>query len=244
MPESGGANALPGSPSAVGTRGSGPAITDSSSARSPTVRAIGPDVEVVSQWFSFGQVGTRPRLGRNPTTPQNDAGLRRLPPMSDPSASGTIPDASAEAAPPLEPPAERLGSTGFRVVPKTRLNVCEPAANSGTFVLPISTAPACRIRSTTRSSVVATWSAKRGEPYVVRHPAAAWVSFTANGSPCSGPTGWPRARCSSAAAAPDRARSSSRETIAFSSGLRSAIRARCSSSSSRAEICRFRTASA
>ena len=138
--------------------------------------------------------------------------------MSEPSASGTIPAASAAAAPPLEPPAERLGSRGLRVVPKTRLKVWEPAANSGTLVRPISTAPARRIRSTTRSSRSGTWSAKSGEPYVVRQPATSWVSLTANGSPWSGPTGQPRARWSSAAAAPARARSSSSDTIAVSAG--------------------------
>ena len=84
-----------------------------------------------------GHCGTRPSEGRSPTTPQNDAGLRSEPPMSEPSASGTIPDASAHAAPPQEPPADRVGSTGLRVVPKIVLNVCEPAANSGTLVLPI-----------------------------------------------------------------------------------------------------------
>ena len=99
-----------------------------------------------------------------PTTPQNDAGLRSEPPMSEPSANGTIPDASAHAAPPLEPPAERDGSTGLRVTPKTVLNVWDPAANSGTLVLPTNTAPARRIRSTRRSSWSATESAKIGEP--------------------------------------------------------------------------------
>ena len=32
-----------------------------------------------------------------PTTPQNDAGWRSEPPMSDPSASGTMPEARAAA---------------------------------------------------------------------------------------------------------------------------------------------------
>ena len=236
-PARGSRNAAPGSASAVGTRTSGPAITDSSSARSPTLRASGPLVEVTSQKLSVGHAGTRPSDGRSPTTPQNDAGLRSEPPMSEPSASGTIPARRAHAAPPLEPPAERVGSTGLRVVPKTVLNVCEPAANSGTLVLPMVTAPAVRIRSTTSSSASGTWSAKSGEPYVVRHPATSWVSLNANGRPWRGPSRSPAVVASSAAAALRRARSSSSETIALSSGLRSAIRARCRSSSSRAEIC-------
>ena len=116
------------------------------------MRAIGPPTDVVSHWLYAGHCGTRPRLGRRPTTPQNDAGLRSEPPMSEPSASGTMPDASAQAAPPEEPPADRVGSTGLRVVPKIVLKVCEPAANSGTLVLPITVTPARRTRSTISSS--------------------------------------------------------------------------------------------
>ena len=181
------------------------------------MRASGPEMPSASQWFSLGQAGTRPRLGRSPTTPQNDAGLRSEPPMSEPSASGTIPAASAHAAPPLDPPALRVGSTGLRVVPKTVLNVWLPAANSGTFVFPIGTAPARRIRSTTSSSWVGTLSRRSGEPYVVSHPATSWVSLNAHGSPCSGPRSSYGVR--SASLAPSRARSSSRDTIAFSCGV-------------------------
>src|SRR5207342_2691040 len=172
-----------------------------------------PLVPVVSQRLSVGHDGTLPSDGRSPTTPQNDAGLRSEPPMSEPSASGTMPARRAHAAPPLEPPADRVGSTGLRVVPKTVLKVWEPAANSGTLVLPIGTAPAARIRATTRSSRSGTWSANSGEPYVVRQPATSWVSLNAKGSPCRGPTASPRAVAASACSAPARARSSSRLTI-------------------------------
>ena len=190
---SGAAKVAPGSPRAWGARASGPAITDSSSATSPTFRAIGPVTPIVSQWLRAGQSGTRPNEGRRPTTPQNDAGLRNEPPMSEPSASGTMPAARAAAAPPLDPPADRLRSAGLRVVPKIVLKVCDPAANSGTFVLPSSTTPAPRIRSTARVSASGTKSAWSGEPNVVRQPATGCVSFTANGRPCSGPTGSPAA---------------------------------------------------
>ena len=67
-----------------------------------------------------------------------------------------MPQASATAAPPLLPPADRLRSYGFRVGPNTRLNVCEPAPNSGTLVLPRVITPAARIRSMTRSSSAGT----------------------------------------------------------------------------------------
>ncbi len=151
-PCSGGANAEPGVSSDIGARRDGPAITDSRSARSSTFLAIGPPTEVSSQPFTAGHVGTLPRLGRSPTTLLNEAGLRSEPPMSLPSASGTMPLARAAAAPPLEPPADLVTSYGLRVVPKTRLNVCDPAAHSGTFVFPMTTAPAPRMRSATRSS--------------------------------------------------------------------------------------------
>ena len=241
-PDTGGPKEEPGSPRASGARASGPASTERSSARSPTLRAIGPPVDIVTACRLEGHWGTRPREGRNPTTPQNDAGLRNEPPRSDPSARGTIPEARAQAAPPLEPPADRLGSTGLRVVPKTVLKVWEPAANSGTFVRPSGTTPAPRTRCTISSSRFGTWFAKSGEPYVVRQPATSCVSLNANGRPWRGPSAAPPASASSAANAPARARSSSSETIALRVGLRSEILARCRSISSRAEISPVRTA--
>ena len=85
--------------------------------------------------------------------------------MSEPSASGTMPDGQGAGRSPAGPArGERAGPTGLRVVPKTRLKVCEPAANSGTLVLPITTTPARRTRSTTSSSRSGTWSARSGEP--------------------------------------------------------------------------------
>ena len=63
-----------------------------------------------------------------------------------------MPQASATAEPPDDPPQVRDRSHGFRVVPKTVLNVCDPAPNSGVFVLPSITAPASRIRQTGSAS--------------------------------------------------------------------------------------------
>jgi hypothetical protein len=53
---------------------------------------------------SYG-CGSVPRPALTPTSPQNDAGIRIEPPPSDPGAIGTMPDATAAAEPPLEPPA-------------------------------------------------------------------------------------------------------------------------------------------
>src|SRR5215210_7609918 len=112
---------LPGSEIASGERGSGPEIAPSISATSRTVRAIGPSVESWDQAAWEGHEGTLPRDGLKPTTLQKDAGLRREPPMSLPSAMGTIPQARAAAAPPLEPPQVLVVSYGLRVSPNTSL---------------------------------------------------------------------------------------------------------------------------
>ncbi len=121
VPLTGGAKFAPGSASASGTRASGPAMTLSNSATSPTVRPIGPPTEVVSHWFSLGHSGTLPRLGRRPTTPQNDAGLRSDPPMSDPSASGTMPAARAHAGSPAGPARAAAGIDRVEGGPEDRV---------------------------------------------------------------------------------------------------------------------------
>src|SRR4051812_19925381 len=90
--------------SEIGERASGPEIEAMNKAISWTVRAIGPTTAKLNQAETLGQFGTRPAEGRNPTTLQKLAGLRRLPPRSGPPASGSIPQASAAAAPPLLPP--------------------------------------------------------------------------------------------------------------------------------------------
>jgi hypothetical protein len=51
----------------------------------------------------------------------NAAGLRSDPMKSLPSATGTMPSASATAAPPLLPPADSAGSHALRVRPNTSL---------------------------------------------------------------------------------------------------------------------------
>ena len=62
--------------------------------------------------------------------------------MSEPSAIGSMLVASATAAPPLLPPQVLPRSYGFSVAPNTGLKVCDPAPNSGVFVLPTTIAPA------------------------------------------------------------------------------------------------------
>ena len=48
--------------------------------------------------------GTSPGVPRMETTPQKDAGVRKLPPVSDPVQMGAIPVAKATAEPPEETP--------------------------------------------------------------------------------------------------------------------------------------------
>src|SRR5690349_11928760 len=106
--------------------------------------------------FRAGTLATRPRLGLSPTTPHTADGMRIEPARSLPSAIGEIPAATAAAAPPLEPPAFMPRFHGFRVWPKILLSVTPLQPNSGVFVLPITTAPACRVRVTVRASSAGT----------------------------------------------------------------------------------------
>jgi hypothetical protein len=72
------------------------------------------------------------------------AGTRIEPPPSLAWAAGTIPAATATAAPPEEPPAERDRCQGFRVAPKRADSVVVVMPSSGVAVLPKMTRPARR----------------------------------------------------------------------------------------------------
>jgi len=71
----------------------------------------------------FGPLGTRLRLGFRPTRPQHDDGMRIDPPPSLACAIGAMPDATAAAAPPLDPPGVWSVFQGLRVTPSARLSV-------------------------------------------------------------------------------------------------------------------------
>src|SRR3546814_1932820 len=60
-----------------------PAIASRNSAQSATVRAIGPCTASGLKARDVTPRGTRPAVGRSPTTPQKDAGMRSEPPMSE-----------------------------------------------------------------------------------------------------------------------------------------------------------------
>ena len=57
-----------------------------------------------------------PKVGFSPTTPQKAAGRMIEPPVCVPTASGTIPAATAAAEPWDEPPGVWPGSCGLRVL--------------------------------------------------------------------------------------------------------------------------------
>lgn len=89
------------------------------------------------------------------------------PPMSLPCASGTMPDVTATAAPPLDPPGVRERSHGLSVRPCTALSVNQRMASAEELLRPIRIAPARRSVATCGLSVVATVSLKAATPWVV-----------------------------------------------------------------------------
>ena len=62
-----------------------------------------------------------PKLGLCPNTPDNADGTRTEPPMSVPSSKLVMPQATAAAAPPDEPPGVRSNAHGLLVVPNIEL---------------------------------------------------------------------------------------------------------------------------
>ncbi len=91
-------------------------------------------------------------MGLTPTTPHSAAGWRIEPPVSEPSASGANPAATAADDPPDEPPGTREVSCGLRVGPNAEFSVELPMANSSRFVFPTTIAPAAASFSTTVAS--------------------------------------------------------------------------------------------
>ena len=108
---------------------------------SATVRVSTPSIPS-GESPSSGAAEIRPRLGFRPTSPQQAAGMRIEPPPSLPCATGTIPAATAAAAPPEEPPGVRCRSHGLRVGPNRRASLTGRMPYSGSVVVPTITKPA------------------------------------------------------------------------------------------------------
>src|SRR5213082_1094555 len=131
-----------------------------------------------------GYAGTRPNEGLSPGMPQNIDGMRMDPAPSVPTASGPMPEATAAAAPPDDPPGVIRGFHGLRVMPVKRLSVVPLIPNSGVLVLPNNTAPASRNRALTGASTshVCFGSIVR-EPRSVGHPRVRIKSLIDTGTP-------------------------------------------------------------
>src|SRR6202166_3646069 len=140
-----------------------------------------------------------------PTTPHKAAGWRIEPPVSEPSASGARPAATAAADTPADPPGARSGAWGLRGGQNAEFSVEDPMANSSRLVLPITTAPAARRRSTTVASYGGRQPSRIRDEHVVGTPRVHMLSFNATGTPASGPGSSPAATFRSTWAAPRRA---------------------------------------
>ncbi len=92
-------------------------MTESSRAASATVVVSGPFSAKPNQEPLPSSLGTTPEPGLMPTSPQHAAGIRMEPMPSLPCAAATIPEATAAALPPDEPPGVRSWSHGLWVMP-------------------------------------------------------------------------------------------------------------------------------
>ncbi len=80
-------------------------------------------------------------------------------------------------------------------------------ANSSRFVLPRTTAPADRSRTTTVASYCGRQPSRIRDEHVVGTPLVQMLSLSATGTPASGPTSWPAATRRSMSSASARAAS-------------------------------------
>ncbi|MEF9604122.1 hypothetical protein O4J55_17910 [Paracoccus sp. PXZ] len=138
----------------------------------------------------------RPRPGLKPKTPQSAAGPRIEPPPSEAWATGTIPEATAAAAPPDEPPVERVRSQGLRVAPVASGSVVPRSPNSEVVVLPSTTSPAASSASVWAEPCGAICPAISRDPNPMGRPGSASKSFNRVGTPWQAPSGAsPSMRC-------------------------------------------------
>src|ERR1700677_3906030 len=91
-----------------------PDMPSSSSAASATVRALGPFPLSPARSGISGPPEILPLVGLMPNRPQTLDGMRMEPAPALPCAGGARQAATAAAAPPLDPPADRVRSHGVR----------------------------------------------------------------------------------------------------------------------------------
>src|SRR5215467_8980993 len=101
-----------------------------------------------------------------------------------------MPAATADAAPPEEPPAIWAGFHGLRHGPRCADSVVPVMPNSGVFVLPSSTSPVARYRRTSSLSEPSTVEHKNLLPEVLGQPVTLRPrSLIKKGTPLNGPLG-------------------------------------------------------
>src|SRR5699024_9992235 len=105
-----------GAGSALGSRESGTAMMSIKMAASLTVLVIGPACARGAKGLA-GYIGTWARVGFKPTIPQNEAGIRMLPPASVPTGMVPITEATAADVAPEEAYDMRGVSKRVRVIP-------------------------------------------------------------------------------------------------------------------------------
>ncbi len=89
--------------------------------RPATSRAIGPTLSMLGASGHTPVSGIRPQVVFRPAIPQQAAGMRIDPPVSEPYETSASPLATATAEPLEEPPGTRSGSSGLTGVPKAAL---------------------------------------------------------------------------------------------------------------------------
>src|SRR5882757_9855426 len=99
----------------------------STSIVSSTPRVIGPDLSRDQHSVIAPVRATRPKVGRNPLTPQRMLGATMLPPVSLPTAKPTNAAAVAAPGPALEPDAPSSRSHGFMVCPPNHISLSASA---------------------------------------------------------------------------------------------------------------------
>src|SRR5215510_430463 len=106
----------------------------------------------------------RPRLGLRPNSPAEAAGPRIDPPPSLACASGTMPAATAVAAPPDDPLAERVSPQGLWVTPSSSVSVLPIMPSSQVALLPTVINPPASTRSVNGDPWSGTLLANSREP--------------------------------------------------------------------------------
>ena len=180
----------------AGSRGSAPAIKSVSSAASCMSRVMGP---IESRVPDNGNAPCRlinPHVVLRPVMPFNEEGIRTEPPVSEPSAAGARPAATATPDPLDEPPGVRcvFKSQGFQGVPISGLVPNPPKANSTICTLPNITMPPRNSLSSAVDVVVLRRLVQSLDPAVVIWPSISQRSFAAMGKPSTALKLYPEAR--------------------------------------------------